>query len=457
MMNEFKVGLFAVLAIIAVVYMSLRVTMNQSGFGEYQTYRTIVDDASGIFAKTPIKVAGISAGRIKAIELQGNRALVTFEVLRKIKITKDSILRIRSVGLLGDKFLEITVGDSDELLASDALVPSETGGGIENLARDVAEVVSDVKKIVSEFKAALAPVNQESPIQRIVRNIEAVSTDAREAAAMFRRVLAQNEARLNQMVANLESFAQKANYQLDGSHKDSFMASLHEVMDEAKLMANDLQEVVANLKQGKGSLGRIMVEEDIADDVKQTLSGVKKMVGRVDQIKSQISVFAGTGNDGGRTDATYYLHTSPERFYAFGITSASWSPAQETETITTTDGVRSVEYEEKRSKSKFRINAQIGRRFQNWAVRLGMIESSGGVGIDYNLNFWPATLSAEVYDQREHIGPNVRLATEFRLWNVFYGKAMVDDVAQKDRRSASVAAGLKFYDDDLKSLLSFLW
>ena len=84
--------------------------------------------------------------------------------------------------------------------------------------------------------------------------------------------------------------------------------------------------------------------------------------------------------------------------------------------------MKHTEYEEKRNKSKFRINAQIGRRFQSWGVRLGMIESSGGVGIDYHLSLWPATLSAEVFDQREHLGPNVRLATEFQLWNVFYGR-----------------------------------
>ncbi|MBP5296658.1 MAG: hypothetical protein J6Y94_04930, partial [Bacteriovoracaceae bacterium] len=255
----------------------------------------------------------------------------------------------------------------------------------------------------------------------------------------------------------LESFAKRVNYQLDPTQKESFVASLHEVMDEAKLMAHDLQELVANLKQGKGTLGRIMVEEDIADDVKQTLSGVKKMVGKVDQIKSQIAVFAGTGHDGGRTDATYFLHTSPERFYALGVSSSEWSPTKETETITTTDGIKRTEFEEKRTKSKFRINAQIGRRFQNWGVRLGMIESSGGVGIDYHLGFWPAKLSAEVFDHREHLGPNVRLGTEFQLWNVFYGRAMVEDVAQKRNRSASISAGLKFYDEDLKSLLSLLW
>ena len=69
-MNEFKVGILAIATIIAVVFMSFKITSNQSGFGQYVTFRTIVKDASGIFPKTPIKVAGISAGRITSIELQ---------------------------------------------------------------------------------------------------------------------------------------------------------------------------------------------------------------------------------------------------------------------------------------------------------------------------------------------------------------------------------------------------
>ena len=69
-MNEFKVGLLAIATMTALVFMSLKITSNQSGFGQYVTYRTIVKDASGIYPKTPIKVAGIAAGRISAIELQ---------------------------------------------------------------------------------------------------------------------------------------------------------------------------------------------------------------------------------------------------------------------------------------------------------------------------------------------------------------------------------------------------
>ena len=110
-MNEFKVGLLALASLISIAYMSLKITSNQSGFGNYNGYRTIVKDATGIFPKTPIKVAGINAGRIKGIELSGNSALITFEILTEVKITKDSKLRIKSMGFLGDKYIDIVIGD----------------------------------------------------------------------------------------------------------------------------------------------------------------------------------------------------------------------------------------------------------------------------------------------------------------------------------------------------------
>ena len=46
-MDAFKVGLMAIATLMAVVYMSIKITSNQSGFGDYVSYRTIVKDASG--------------------------------------------------------------------------------------------------------------------------------------------------------------------------------------------------------------------------------------------------------------------------------------------------------------------------------------------------------------------------------------------------------------------------
>jgi phospholipid/cholesterol/gamma-HCH transport system substrate-binding protein len=105
--NPLKVGLLTLAAMASVVVMSLKITSNQSGFGDHVAYKTILKDASGIFEKTPIKVAGINAGRIKSIELDGSQALITFEILEKIKVTPSASLKIKSVGLLGDKYIDM--------------------------------------------------------------------------------------------------------------------------------------------------------------------------------------------------------------------------------------------------------------------------------------------------------------------------------------------------------------
>ncbi|PIR36193.1 MAG: hypothetical protein COV37_04300, partial [Bdellovibrio sp. CG11_big_fil_rev_8_21_14_0_20_39_38] len=171
-MNELKVGLLALFTIATIVVMSLKITSNQSGFGDYITYRTVIRDASGIFPKTPIKVAGISAGRIKTIELANNNALITFEVLKKVEIPKDSKLRIKSVGFLGDKYLEIVIGKDTEILESMGLVLAEEGAGIENLVKDVTEVMADVKVVIGSIKDTLVPKDREEPMKKILRDVE---------------------------------------------------------------------------------------------------------------------------------------------------------------------------------------------------------------------------------------------------------------------------------------------
>ena len=126
-MQEVKVGLLVLLAAAVTVYMSFRVTSQKTGFGEFVTYRAIASNASGIFPKTPIKMAGIDAGRIIGIELSGNNsALISFEVAKQLIVSKASRLRVKTVGFLGDKYLELVLEDNpDERLKELSFVPME--------------------------------------------------------------------------------------------------------------------------------------------------------------------------------------------------------------------------------------------------------------------------------------------------------------------------------------------
>jgi len=459
-MTEFKVGLMALATMAAIAFMSFKITSNQSGFGDYIEYKTIVRDASGIFPKTPIKVAGINAGRIKNIELIGNNALITFEVLDKVKITTDSKLRIKTVGFLGDKFLEIQIGKSDKRLESGGSIVAVEGAGLETIMKDASEVVKDVKEMIASLKNTIAPVDRTPPIKQILDNVEKISADAKDFIGKMKKVVGDNDKRIDEMIKNFEKVSANLARHTDEKNADSAMADVKEILANAKKASDDLKQIIADIKAGKGTVGQFLADDGIADEVKQTLSGVQKLVNKVDSIRTELSVFTGANTDyGAESSAHLKIFPSPERFYLLGVTTSEFGPESETITTTSTNGgAETVVVNKEQKKDQWRFDVQLGRKIHNWSFRGGLIESSGGLGIDYDIQSWEQRFSFEVFDYSEDrdMGVNFRISTHIQMWNVVYGKLALEDLLD-DNRSATISAGLRFNDEDLKGLIGFFF
>tara|TARA_R100000656_G_scaffold105553_1_gene77684 strand:- start:158 stop:1528 length:1371 start_codon:yes stop_codon:yes gene_type:complete len=455
--NEFKVGLMALATLASVVVMSFKITSNQSGFGDYVPYRTIVSDASGIFPKTPIKVAGINAGRIKNIELTGNQALITFEVLEDIKVPADSKLRIKTVGFLGDKYIEISVGKSQERLDSMGFLIAEEAGGMETLVKDAAEVLKDVREITKSVKDALAPEGQEPALKKIMQNVDEMVINAKDATASMKRVLGDNENKLNKMIDDLGKFSGELANQTNTENPESSLRKVKKILANLDDMTLDMKNLVADIKAGKGTVGKLLVEEEIADEVRATLAGVQKIVGKVDAIRTELELFTGANSDYGSESAlALKIFPAPERFYLLGLVTSEIGPDRSRTIVSTVNGVETTENRVERDRDTYRFNIQIGRILGPWTFRGGIIESSGGLGVDYDVRDWGTRFKLEAFDYRKNIGINLRLSFEQQLWNVFYGRIAVED-SLEENRSATLSAGMRFNDEDLKGLIGFFF
>ncbi len=454
-MNEFKVGLMALATLASIVVMSFKITSNQSGFGDYIPYRTIVSDASGIFPKTPIKVAGINAGRIKNIELTGNQALINFEVLESIKIPSDSKLKIKTVGFLGDKYLEISVGKGDDRLDSMGFLIAEEAGGMENLVKDASDVLQDVKVITKSIKDSLAPEGERPALKRIMENVDEMVINARDATSSLKNILTGNEQKLNKMIDDLGKFSNELASQTNTQDPQSALQKVHKILGSVDKMTVDLQNLVADVKAGKGTVGKLLVEEEIADEVSNTLAGVQRLMGRVDAIRTELEVFTGANSDYG-SESTFALKIfpAPERFYLLGIVTSEVGPDKESTIISTVNGVQTTENRIERDRETFRFNIQIGRIVGPWTFRGGIIESSGGLGVDYDIRSWGTRFKLEAFDYRKEIGINLRVSLEQQLWNVFYARLAMED-SLENNRSGTLSAGLRFNDEDLRGLIAF--
>ena len=436
--------------------MSLKITSNKSGFGEYVTYKTILKDASGIFEKTSIKVAGINAGRIKSIELNGAEgALITFEMLEQVKLTNNSKLKIKSVGFLGDKYLDIVLGDQNaEKLKENSFIIAEGGGGFDELSKDASEVLKEVKEIAKSIKDSLRDEQGNNVLKQIIANVN-------DLTASIKRISTNNEQKISEIVDNVKALSEQLAFETDRYQKDSLMSDLAKIgpiLDKADVAVGDLKIIIADLKDGKGTVGKLLRDDAVVDQVSQTLSSVNRLVNRINNIEADIGLSTGANTRTG-TDTRFDLdiYPAPERFFRLGVVTNDFGPQteQKSETYTTVNnGDETKTSFRKINKSSFKFNFQIGRRIQRFGLRAGLIESTGGVGIDYFLPDWGIRTGMEVFDYQKDAGPNLRLITEAKIWNVLFARVAGEDLVSKDgKQSATFSLGLRFNDQDLAAII----
>ncbi len=453
-MNPLKVGLLTLAALASVVVMSLKITSNQSGFGKHVQYKTVLTDASGIFEKTPIKVAGINAGKIKSIELKGNKALITFEILEDVFVTRNAKLKIKSVGLLGDKFIDMDVGSHDDRLPSGSTLITEAGQGFDTLARDASDVLKEVKDIAITIKESLRDEQGNNVIKKIITNVN-------DLTASLKRIAEGNEAKINDIVDDVKAITEQLAYETDRYQKDSLMSDLHKagpVLEKADAAMADLKIIMADLKDGKGTVGKLLRDDAVVDQVSQTLSSVNRLVNRINNIEADIGLSSGVNSRlGGDTRFDLDIYPAPERFFRLGIVTNDFGPQSEKRQESFTrkgEGKEQRTVTRKINSSAFKFNFQIGRRIQRFGLRAGLIESTGGVGMDYFFPDYGIRTGLELFDYQKDAGPNLRLISEVKIWNVLFARLAGEDLVSKEgKQSATISMGLRFSDQDLAALV----
>ncbi len=456
-MNPLKVGLLALAALSSIVVMSLKITQNQTGFGTHTEYQTLLEDASGIQEKTSIKVAGITAGRIKSIELHDNKALITFEIVDKVKVTEGSFLSIKSVGLLGDKFIDLRLGNSGNPLPEGARLETQPGAGFDTLAQDASAVLKEVKEIAASVKDALRDENGNNMMKSIIANIN-------DMAESLKRMSTGNEDKINQIIADIEQLSGQLAYETDRNQKDSFANDLTKVgpiLDKVDSAMGDLKIIMADMREGKGTVGKLLRDEAVVDQVSQTLSSVNRLVNRINNIEADIAIATGANTRlGSDTRFDIDIFPAPERFFRLGVVTNDFGPQieRETSTYTSQNGGPEMERTERKiRKDAFKFNLQIGRRIQRFGLRAGLIESTGGVGLDYFFPDWGIRTGTEIFDYQKDAGPNVRLFGEVKIWNVMFARVAGEDLLSKTgKQSATLSVGLRFNDQDLAALIGLL-
>jgi phospholipid/cholesterol/gamma-HCH transport system substrate-binding protein len=131
---EMMVGIFVLVGIVCLGYLAIKLGKLELVGGDVYEVEAQFNTASGLKSGATIEIAGVEVGRVRGIVLNDDRAMVKLAVNKTVKLYTDTIASIKTRGIIGEKFLNLSPGGGgDALKPGDTIRDTESGLDLEEL------------------------------------------------------------------------------------------------------------------------------------------------------------------------------------------------------------------------------------------------------------------------------------------------------------------------------------
>ena len=486
---EAKVGIFVLIGIILLVYMSLRVGGIQFGRAEgYEVYIRL-DSAAGLDNDASVRVAGVEIGRVKGIVLQNNKAKVVLRINPDVKIGKDFTAVLKTKGLLGERYVELIPGspNAPSLEAGGEITRVTTYTDLDKLISILSDAATDIRKVSESLSNALGGREGQATLKNIVTNIE-------EITERLNNVVKRNDEKFARIVNNFELFSKILKEQgpeitgglkavadnlnqLIAENKEPLRdgidnlrtatAKLGETMETINKLAKNVEpkiddsvetikSIVNKVDRGEGTLGKLVNDTTIHDSFNKTLTGINSYLGRVESFKTFVGYRGEYLFDASDTKSYLSLRFQPkaDKYYLIEIVDDPRG-RKNVETTETTLGGTTTTTKEVKTSDSLKFSVQVAKRFKDLTLRGGIIESTGGVGMDYYMFKDRLRFTFEAFDFDKKNNPHLKAGLTYNLNKYFFITGGYDDFVSKLKlASPYLGIGLHFEDEDIKYILS---
>ncbi|MDO9229487.1 MAG: MlaD family protein [Syntrophales bacterium] len=482
--SEAKVGLFVLVGLIILGYMSVQVGKQTLGLKKGYTLEVFFDNAAGLDRDASVQIAGVEVGRVESIQLQAGKALVRLRITPGVKLEHDAIAAIKTHGILGEKYVELHPGTRGAafLGPGEQIFRTERQTDIDRMLNQLSLIADDVRGVTSSLNRVLAGQAGEEAITSILTNtkdltrnlnhvivsneaaLHAALENTRQLTGNLNRVVTQNDEKVGQVMDTLKSasvemektFATLKEITGGINRGEGTLGQLVKDKGAAEKLNQtlaSLQEVTQKINEGRGSIGKLVNDDETVRNLNEGLTGLNRYVNKAEQFRTFLSYRGEYLFDKSNAKSYLDLRIQPkeDKFYIVGVVSDP--KGRRTTKDVTSLGVTTRTEEWDRDGLLF--NAQIGKRYKDLVLRGGLLESTGGIGIDYLTLNDKLKLSFEAFgfgnDRRAHL----KAGAEYRLFRHLYLSAGWDDfVSDQDNRSIYGGFAIRFEDDDLKYMLT---
>jgi phospholipid/cholesterol/gamma-HCH transport system substrate-binding protein len=348
--KKLRVGVFVLVALVAGIGMVYALGARARLFEARYTVHADFTEVGGLNEGATVRLAGVQIGRVKGVNLPaepGGKVRVDLAIAKQFanRVRKNSVARIETQGLLGDRIVEITVGtadapptkDGDVIVARDPTDFTKIVSQGADTVKNVAALAESLKttadtlrqsKLIEDASATLASTRKVT--DRVARMVDEVEKGRGWAHALIYEepvalrkmndviattqrlldrvergegaagVLTSNQstASARRFVAAMDKLSRMA--EQPGTADEGLVPALlfdpkyKNVLEDLKVVAHNFREVSDRLVGGKGTLGELIKDEPADASIRQASRDLQAALANLKEITAKINEGEGT-------------------------------------------------------------------------------------------------------------------------------------------------------------------
>jgi len=321
---EFKVGLFTIIALLLLFVF----IFTQTKKGQWRGYEIGVtfDYIGGLDIGAPVRLSGVRVGEVRSIEILSEpkpKVLIKLRLKRDVKIGKNSRITIRTLGIIGEKYVEILPSSEKEYISKGEIVEGVNPLSLEKFVSigqdaifNLNSILTDIKKLTSDVKVQknIREILKETSIaskqmNTVLRQLKTLSVSIDKTNKEIRKVIKENSPKIAKVLDNTNTLVLTSKSEIEktmgeirkfaetGEDVKRAIAKLENTTDKINTFFEKLQSegLIAQIMQDKDFLAQLKTEveylQNITLKLSETADNVNFILSYINEGKGSIGKF----------------------------------------------------------------------------------------------------------------------------------------------------------------------
>lgn len=280
-MNNFqqtaRVGLFFILglALTWVTFETLRggKVFKDQGYNLIAGFESLKELKEG----DDVRMAGVKVGEVEKTRLAGRRAEAVLRISHEVKIKSDANAMIVMAGLIGSNYLSISLGtEAATDLPDGAEITTKTTPDLNSVMTQMGELGKKLETAIGDLSGALSGDGKDGP--GIIKKIDQLVTENRENISKTTANLQEITAKVNKGEGTLGRLIS------DPKMYDELVTTIAEIKNgasEAKTFIANAQKIIDQVKSGQGAIGALVFDQKAGEDIKVSIANIRSVSDKI--------------------------------------------------------------------------------------------------------------------------------------------------------------------------------